>query len=331
MMDLASIKYKMTNDDVMVIIDPSLKYCRNYYNPGKDTILSDKYSDATWNIFKEIIIDDELIWDDCEDEAMRRIYHKCRLVSKSFFVDRQSISQPYFVNAAQEVLAAILYQSVWCNIDSSVDDKNALLTNKKLSEMFDLWDTNDFCRFLSTNNMLTNIAKLISTPARDFEGNLIVDENHELVYTCDNQEQGGVFQEVVVAVKDVINNVWAQSGDFSIRKFVRDRGAKTLFLDVPHSSNIHHLFVDLILHENDSQTLPRGEIFLVVPNERLLNSRHFSYLNDISNLCYSGSLQFIAGCDTKDSFYFRKLNESASIRKPNESASIGICPPDCIW
>jgi len=318
-MDLASIKYKLTRDDVMVIIDPSLNYSRKYYNSTEDIILSDKDPGVKWNIFNEILVDNELILDSYEDKQMREIYHNCRLVAKSFFEDRHSISQPYFANAAQEVLAAILYQSVWCNIGNN---PNANLTNKKLRELFNLWNANDFCSFLSTNDELTNIIKLISSPARDFEGNLIVDENQKLIYDSDDSTQCGVFQEVVIAVNDVINNVWVEEGDFSIRKFIRNRGAKTLFLDISPSSNMHRILVNLILQENESLG-ERGEIFIVVPNERLLNSRYFEYLNGITALNVSGSLQFIAGCDTRDSFYFDKLKDKYfhSIGLPNELPS----------
>jgi len=331
-MDLGSIKYKMTSDDVMVVIDPSLNYSRKYYDSTKDKILSDKNHKIKWNIFKEILIDNEINIVDFPEKVIEEIYHNCRLVSKYIFADRHSISQPFFVNAAQEVLAAILYQSICCNINNLAEDMYSTLNNKTLREMFDLWDANDFCRFLSTNDSLTNIIRLISNPAKDYDGNLIVDKNNQLIYTSDDPAQCGVFQEVVIAVKDVINNVWAQQGGFSIRRYIRNRGARTLFLNISPSSDIHRILVNLILQENESSD-ERGEIFIVVPNERLLNSRYYEYLNGIADLYVSGSLQFIVGCDTKDSFYFHKLKDKyfQSIGLPTELPQPPILkevPPD---
>lgn len=302
-MDFAALKYKMTDDDVMVVLDTSCNLRERYFDKSKDDVyisnnLIFAEQSEKWNLFEEIIVDGY------NEQLLDRLYDTCLYVSRLFFENCKSLSQPYYVNAATDVLTAVLYQALWSNLNSSFVEKSNNLNNEKILELFNMWSIGDFCRFLSTNNKLINAMSLIGTPETDEDGFFFVDENDIILSTNHNSTQMDVFSEIVIVIKELLSGVFAKKGQFSIKKFVRQRGGKTLFLDYDSAVKSNCALIDLALQEAINNP-KRGEVFIVIPNIDTI-----ACVDKIKKYAqrYNGlGIQFVFDIQISDTFYYKKL------------------------
>ena len=246
----------------------------------------------SWNIFKEITVNGY------NEANMPELYLYSREIAKAFFEGKKSDSQPFFVNAATEVLTAIFYQALWCNLESSVADKTQNLTNKKIRELFDLWNVSDFCRFISSNDELKSTLSLIGMPELDDEGNYLVDEDGNMIYRSGDEAQNSVYTEVLIAIRDILIGVFAQEGKFSIQNFVRQKGSRTLFIEYDLAlgsvlSPIYRLMIDLALKESLGREKSAGNVYLIIDELKLLPK--LKHIQDAVNFGRSLGLKVIVG------------------------------------
>ena len=143
----------MTKGDVMIIFDTKGDFYQKFYDANKDYVIGNsrtyRSQSVSWNVFREITVNGYT------EDNLEELYLFSREIAQGFFEEKQSQQQPFFVNAATEVLTAVLYQALWCNMDEPVEIKTQNLSNETLSRLFDLWEVSDFCRFISTNGKFT--------------------------------------------------------------------------------------------------------------------------------------------------------------------------------
>ena len=102
------IKKKMTNNDVMIIFDTKGDFFKKFYSSSTDKVLSNskQYLSVTdkWNVFKEISADG---WNDID------IVNNTNELTMSIFQEaiQKNSSNPFFPNAARDLLAALIFIS----------------------------------------------------------------------------------------------------------------------------------------------------------------------------------------------------------------------------
>lgn len=226
---VSSLKKQMTKDDVMIIFDTKGDFYQKFYDTNKDYVIGNsrtyRSQSVSWNVFKEITVNGY------NEDNLEELYLFSREIAKGFIEGKQSQQQPFFVNAATEVLTAVLYQALWCNMDEPVEIKTQNLSNATLSRLFDLWEVSDFCRFISTNEKLKSTLALIGMPMVDDDGQYIMDDDGNQVFRSGDNAQNSVYTEILIAIRDILIGVFAQEGKFSVQKFVRQKGGHTLFIE----------------------------------------------------------------------------------------------------
>ncbi len=224
------IKTKMTSDDVMIVFDTKGDYQKEFYEHKNDRLISvsTELNDGLdkWNIFKEILVD-----------GLRKEAIESNISEIAWGLFSESISKnnsnPFFPNAARDLFAAVLT----CLVRK---------TGYK-PELIEKYMDNEYLRNFF-DSLTVGVLK-----------SLFKDQNDQisvLTYLGDGENpQGlGVLAEMQTVVRKIFVGDFAEKGDFSIREFVRHRGAKTLFIeyDLDRGSTltpVYKLLIDLALKE----------------------------------------------------------------------------------
>lgn len=277
---VSQIKDQMDNDDVMIIFDTKGDYYNKFYDQKTGYVLStaERFRDATvaWNVFEEILVDgtDPYTLNDNVSEIAWGLFSEAI---------EKNTSNPFFPNAARDMLASILM----CIIRKTGGNE----------EIRDLFLNNSFLKgFLDKLDVKSLRALLEPQP----------DQVAVLNYVGDgNNDQGlGVFAELQSVVRRIFVSSFAEKGDFSIRKFVRDKGAKILFIeyDLTRGSTltpIYKLLIDLALKEAMSRREgERGNVYLLCDEFKLLPNLH--HIENAVNFGRSFGLKVFAGLQSID-------------------------------
>lgn len=246
------LKYQMNHDDVMIIFDTKGDYFKRFYNCGSDIIISSsdqyrKYA-TVWNIFQEILIDG---YDN------NTVNENILEISWGLFSDaiNKNTNNPFFPNAARDLLAAIL-TCLYRKTGNNENLKTMYLNNKFLRGYLDSLDVNSLKELL--RNQHDQVAVM----------NYIGDGN--------NDQGLGVFAELHSVIRKVFVGNFADKGDFSIRRFVREKNGKTLFIEYDLTRGatltpIYKLLIDLALKEAMNRTEEvKGNVYLICDEFKLL-------------------------------------------------------------
>ena len=218
----------LTADDVVIIFDSKGDfYSRFGKHPRSQVIGNSKpylSKSLRWNIFKEILFD---------TKSDRDIVMNAQEIGKILFADREKrTNNPFFPNAARDLFASLLIFLT----RTGIQDKNfakSMLFNSKLKELLEKSTVDDLLKFLSFDQDLTSVASYISGGG---------------------EQANGVLSEMYSVVRDILVGVFAESGDFSIKNFVRHRGGNVLFVEYDLAigqslTPIYRLLIDLALKE----------------------------------------------------------------------------------
>ncbi len=108
-MDLASLKYKMTDDDVMVVLDVNGELY-NKYSTGKDLVIGNRHpfreKSVLWNIFKDLTIN---------DGNLDEIYSLSRKMSEKAILTIK-LYRGYLKNGEQTISAVFFLRTIICLI-----------------------------------------------------------------------------------------------------------------------------------------------------------------------------------------------------------------------
>ncbi len=273
------IKSHMTENDVMIIFDTKGDYFKNFFEPKKDYILtaSNTYENqSVWNVFSEILADGFI---DKEIEA------NIMEISWGIFSDsiEKNNSNPFFPNAARDLFDSILT----CTLRFS----------EGKSERIDSLSNAFLRRKMDTMN-----AQAIGELIGDYN-----DQKSVMSYIGDgNNPQGlGVLAEMQTIIRRILVGNFAAKGDFSIRKFVREKKAKTLFIEYDLSRGatltpIYKLLIDLALKEAMGRKT-KGNVYIFCDEFKLLPS--LQHIEDAVNFGRSLGVKVFAGLQSIDQLY----------------------------
>lgn len=277
---IEQLKSRMTADDVMIIFDSKGDFYSKFFSTG-DCVIgnSPQYIQESqrWNIFKEILADG---WDD------RQVMLNTQEICKALFEDRtkNNSSNPFFPNAARDLLAAILVAI----IRIGEGEKRFIIDNfynDRLKEFLDSCSGDDICDFLDGFGDMRSVMSYI-------EG--------------DSAQSQGVLAEMFSVVRDVFIGVFAERGKFSMRNFVKQKGGHTLFIEYDLSigsvlAPVYKMLFDLALKEALGRTKSQGNVYFICDEFKLLPN--LQHIDDGVNFGRSLGVKVFAGLQSIEQLY----------------------------
>lgn len=279
---VSQIKKSMSKDDVMIIFDTKGDFYRKFYNHGDILIANSKAFSkisSKWNIYKEILIDG---WEN--DDIINNTHE----IVHSFFREAiEKTNQQFFPSAARDLFAAMLIAQIRLG-KNDLNFKQKFLNNKALKHNLDT---------LSPQKIIDNLSP-----------NMFSDLSSVLAYIGDGKtsQSLGVLAELQNAVQQILIGTFVEDGHFSIREFVRNKDAKTLFIEYDLSigetlTPIYRLLFDLALKEAMGRNKSEGNVYLICDEFKLLpNLKH---IEDGVNFGRSLGVKIIAGIQSIDQMY----------------------------
>lgn len=280
---------KMTKDDVMLIFDSKGDFYHKFYSKG-DVLIGNsaqyrKHSER-WNIYEEIIAD---------GKDFSSIAQTTQEICKSLFSDlvERNSSNPFFPIAARDLMASIIIALVRSGV---VPD------NRDIKDYIDSTSVEELRELLGVHKDLASVASYIGGKA--------------------GSQAQGVLSEMYSIVRDIFTGVFADSGDFSMRQFIRRKEGRVAFIEYDLAigdvlSPIYTLLFDLALKEALGRTATQGNVYLIADELKLLpNLRH---LEDGINFGRSLGVKILAGLQSID-----QLNASYSSEAKAKNAVSGF-------
>lgn len=264
-----SISPQLGPQDVMIVFDTKGDFYKEFYRPGDIVISNDNTACGAagvdyWNIINEVEDDEHL-----EENVME--------IANALFAERlKSGNDPFFPNAAKDIVTAALYHFVKVrgNIKSN---------NKMLSDFFKSVSQNDLLDLLSRYPQYEAMKSYIPLKA---------------------QEQAlGVMAEIQQVMRSVLVGNFAKPGTLSIRNLVRKKGGKRIFIEYDIGvgsmlSPIYTLLFDLAIKEALCRKKSAGNVFFAVDEFKLLpNLKH---IDDAVNFGRSLGIKFMIGIQNTD-------------------------------
>ena len=277
---IEQLKKKMTADDVMIIFDSKGDFYSKFYST-KDCVIgnSPQYIQQSerWNIFKEILADG---WDE------RQVMMNATEICKALFEERtkNNSSNPFFPNAARDLLAAILVAT----IRLGEGEKQFVVENfynNRIKEFLDSCSGQNICDYLDGFGDMRSVMSYI-------EG--------------DSAQSQGVLAEMFSVVRDVFMGVFCEKGKFSMRSFVRQKGGRTLFIEYDLSigsvlTPVYKLLFDLALKEALGRTKSQGNVYFICDEFKLLPN--LQHIDDGVNFGRSLGVKVFAGLQSIEQLY----------------------------
>ncbi len=274
------LKHKLTKDDVMLIFDSKGDFHRKFLS-SEDIVIGNsvqyRKTSAKWSIYHEIIADGS-------DRVS--VAQNTQEICKSLFAERieKNSNNPFFPNAARDLLASI--------ITALVRD-GSIFNNKDLKNYIDSTPVDDLRNLLSGHKDLVAVASYIGGKS--------------------GSQAQGVLSEMYSVTRDLLTGVFADVGDFSMRKFIRNKCGRTAFLEYDLAigdllSPIYTLLFDLALKEALGRTATQGNVYLIADELKLLpNLRH---LEDGINFGRGLGVKILAGLQSIDQLNANYDNEA---------------------
>lgn len=281
---------KKEKDSVCIIFDTKADYidAHGLFREGDYVLGTDKrfrsISDV-WNVFDEIVADGEEK-DDVEANA--------REIASVLFKDRGSKTQPFFANAARDILAGTFIYFI-----------------RKRSELPSTWASKlnnyDLFRFV-----------MQATPEKYTQYfNRYPDLRGMQTYfgTGKNDQALGVFAELHSLMYDCFQGAFRKRADdgksyFSVRKAVREKKGRNIFIEYDMSRGeiltpIYRLIVDLALKEalsqSNVQSNVQGSTYILLDELKLLP--RIEHLEDALNYGRSKHVGVVAGLQNVSQLY----------------------------
>ena len=246
----------MTPNDIMIIFDSKGDFFQRFYKKG-DFVLSNskKYADISskWNIYKESLIDG---WD------YSSVYNNVHEILRSFFLEAESqSSQPFFPNAARDLLASIIIAQIRMG-ENSIDFRRKYFNNFALKKYLDSLSPKKIINLLS-HSCFKDLSAVLS-----------------YIGDGSSNQSLGVLAELQRVMRTILYGSFAEDGRFSVRDFTRNKGARTLFVEYDMAigallSPVYRVLFDLALKEAMGRNKPEGNVYLICDEFKLLpNLQH---------------------------------------------------------
>ena len=186
----------------MVVLEVKEDYSPALFQPG-DRILgqgANRGESVRWNLFADLTDDG---W---EDEVIRL---NCMEFTRQLFADKKNQSQQFFPDAAQLLLYVVLVHYIQQARGSLLQRRK--LSNAGLRSFFSQYNPEQYVTLMEHCEDPGVVRMLLGTSA-------------------DNPQALGVLGEEVLTVLSTFSDVFGEEGDFSIRRFVREKSGQALFL-----------------------------------------------------------------------------------------------------
>lgn len=269
----------MRENDVMIVFDSKGDYYQQFGGSSNALLLgnSSEYAGKTqkWNLFREILADGP-DRDVCRLNAME--------IARSLFAQRlRNTTNAFFPSAAQDVFASLLVSI--CRDAETDESVRAALNNRDLAYYLQSSGPETLCEQLSAYDDLGAATSYI-------EGG--------------SEQAQGVLSEMYSVIRNVLIGVFAGRGSFSIRRFIRGRGKKLLFIEYDLAiggilTPIYRLLIDLALKEALSQHSRGGSVYLILDEFKLLP--HLEHIEDAVNFGRSKGVKVFAGLQSIEQLY----------------------------
>jgi len=264
-----ALRERADPDDVFVVFDTKGDFLREAYQPGDAVITSDPGAvpgGVVWNVFREMIDEDQ---DARSDQAYE-------IASTVFSEDLSRASQNFFfAAAARDIFYAVLEAM---SREKDQEYSNADLRRQLERSHKDLWD--------------------LITGHQDLAG-----QARYLAGSGNTPDSVRAFLQQTIG--NAFSSTFRRAGDFSVRQFVRGKGARALFIeyDIAIGSRllpVYRVLMDLAIKE--ALGLPRrggrGSVYLILDEFALLPE--LSHISDGINFGRSLGLKFIVGTQNID-------------------------------
>ncbi|MBQ8961752.1 MAG: type IV secretion system DNA-binding domain-containing protein [Ruminococcus sp.] len=277
---VSQLMARMTPNDVMLIFDSKGDFYNKFSKPG-DLVIGNspiyRKISTKWNIYREITAD---------GSDKTSVIQNTQEICRSLFSEKteKNTSNPFFPNAARDLLASILLALFRDGVELNNIELKTYLETSSVRQIRDL---------LKTQRDLASVLAYIDGES--------------------GAQAQGVLSEMYFTVRDIFTGVFADAGDFSIRRFVRQKKGRTLCLEYDMSigdvlSPIYTLLFDLALKEALGRTATQGNVYLIADELKLLpNLRH---LEDGINFGRGLGVKILAGLQSIDQLKANYSNEA---------------------
>jgi len=260
------IKNKMLNkDDVMIIFDTKGDYYSRFFDKNRgDIAISNRSSDEVWNIFEEIKQDDISRWEQDAYEISLEIFDESLRNSKD----------QYFPMAALDVTRAVIITLLRNSVKNGFQ-----VTNEDLYKALALNSA------IGLRNLITTYPDLLGAAVH--------------IYNPDSAQTQGVLGEIKQVIERIFSGKFGQPGSFSVRKFIKEKGGKTLFLEYDLTygkllTPLYRLIIDLAIKESLGRELGgKGNIYFIIDEFGLLPNLY--HIEDAINFGREMGVKFLVG------------------------------------
>lgn len=278
---IRSVRRTMTKDDVMIIFDTKGDFYNEFYRPGDVVISNDSRADGGsgpdyWNIFREVDVDDRL------EENVLEI---CRTI---FSEKLEKTSQPFFPNAAKDLLNALIL--FLCRSEKSRERRN----NRSLRSILDSFEVESMIRILRAYPDTKAMESYIADP--------------------NSGQTLGVVAELQQMVREIFVGNFAKRGTLSMRRLVREKGARVVFVEYDLGiggmlTPIYKLLMDLAIKEALCRKSNEGNVYFMIDEFRLLP--HLEHVDDGVNFGRSLGAKFFLGVQNIEQVFHAYGNDLA--------------------
>lgn len=263
---IQKLRSSMTANDVMFIFDTKGDYYHQFYRKGDIVISNDeRATDGRntnyWNLFREITIDD------------RHLENTVEIVKSIFAEKLERSSQPFFPNAAKDLLRALIMYIIRNRQQFPSGGDNALLL-----DALQTVDPRAFVDLLKSAKDTKAMVPYIEDPS--------------------SGQTQGVLSELQQGTTDVLVGNFAKKGSLSMRELVRQKGGRVIFVEYDLSIGsvlgpIYQLLFDLAIKEALSRRKNEGNVYFIIDEFRLLPK--LTHIDDGVNFGRSLGAKFIIG------------------------------------
>lgn len=287
---IESLLYRMTHNDVMLIFDTKGDFKDKFYNQknsGHWLIGNDiqyKNISRNWNIFDEMKEQDGHFGKESELIAKE--------IAKQFFVGRESSTQPFFSQAASDLVAKVLIH---------------LMRESTRNHTENQLNTDIFVQFLKTADIQKYYDMITGQYNPDFASAQFYFGKPGEKMTA---QALGIFGYINSMVNDLFIGIFSErrwAGNFSMRNIVREKGKRVIFVEYDLSVGevlgpMYRLMFDLALKEAlGGRDTNRGNTYLIIDEFKLLPD--LMHIDDALNFGRSLGVKVFAGLQTINQLY----------------------------
>lgn len=258
----------MGPDDVAYVLDSKLDFIHTFHRPGDPVLGFDIPGQPRYrqNFYQEVLAD---------GPDLDQISSNCNQLSTRLYDKYQNTSQPFFHIAASRMFGSLLETGA-----------RIILKDPKRAAHYHNLSLRNYCRKASPA-MLNRFIN-----AADNSGEL-----RSYVGDFSSNQSLGVLGEMNSCLSRYLEGPWGESGQFSIRQFIRDRGGKTLYVhyDLQNGDNLcelHGLAADLAFREllSHPEKKPKGRAYFFFDELALLGAGAPEMLKTVVNYGISQGL-----------------------------------------